>query len=158
MHWEALEPRRMSQKTQQQVSIDSRRHGGDSVFEMQTSVRENVSEFPSSVAKVWLFNGRIPHFSMGEVSGAITYEWKRVALSLLNDATVSVVGSDVFHLDTNIGTLSTNATSLTVLLNATATTVQRLGRNLEFIATTAGTRTIRYQVLDGDGGNTTGPD
>ena len=82
------------------------------------------------------------------------------SLSLLNDATISVVGSNVFYLGTNIGTLSTNATSLTVLLNvnATATMVQRLGRNLEFSATATGTRAIRYQVLDGDGGNTTGPD
>ena len=81
-------------------------------------------------------------------------------LSLFNDATISVVGSDVFYLGANIGTLSTNATSLTVLLNvnATATMVQRLGRNLEFAATSTGTRAIRYQVLDGDGGNTTGPD
>ena len=81
-------------------------------------------------------------------------------LSLFNDATISVVGSDVFYLGTNIGTLSTNATSLTVLLNsnATATIVQRLGRNLEFSATTAGTRQIRYQVLDGDGGNVSTPD
>ena len=80
-------------------------------------------------------------------------------LSLFNDATISVVGSDVFYLGTNIGTQVTNATSLTVLLNAnaTATMVQRLGRNLEFSATSAGTRTIRYQVLDGDGGNSTGP-
>ena len=34
-------------------------------------------------------------------------------LSLLNDATISVVGSDVFYIGTNIATLSTNATSLT---------------------------------------------
>ena len=81
-------------------------------------------------------------------------------LSLFNDATISVVGSDVFYLGTNIGTLSTNATALTVLLNgsATATMVQRLGRNLELSATSAGTRTVSYQVLDGDGGNVSTPD
>ena len=81
-------------------------------------------------------------------------------LSLFNDATVTTVGANVFYLGTLIGTLSTNATSLTVVLNAsaTATMVQRLGRNLEFSAALAGTRAIRYQVLDGDGGNTSTPD
>ena len=78
------------------------------------------------------------------------------ALSLFSDATVSAVGSDVFYAGTLIGTVGTNADSLTVLLNANATAavVQRLGRNLEFRAAAAGIRSIRYQVLDGDGGNT----
>ena len=80
-------------------------------------------------------------------------------LSLFNDATISVIGSTVFFSGANIGTLSTNATSLTVLLNssATAAAVQRLGRNLEFGAASIGTRTVNYQVLDGDGGNVSTP-
>ena len=75
--------------------------------------------------------------------------------SLFNDATISVVGSSVFYLGANIGTLSTNATSLTVVLNANSSpaAVQRLGRNLEFTAGTAGARSVHYQVLDGDGAN-----
>ena len=102
-----------------------------------------------------------PHFAGGLFRATISSgQQAGDTLSLFNDATISTVGSDVFYLGTNIGTLVTNATSLTVLLNtnATATMVQRLGRNLEFSATAAGTRTLRYQVLDGNGGNTTGPD
>ena len=128
-------------------------YGGDISTTIDTNVRVanlvGVTDVDSPDFAGGIFRATI---SSGRQTGDV--------LSLFNDATITVVGSDVFYGGTMIGTLSSNATSLTVLLNgnATATMVQRLGRNLEFSATSAGTRTIRYQVQDGDGGNTTGPD
>ena len=128
-------------------------YGGDLNTAANTNVRVanlvNITDLDSSNFDGGLFRATI---SSGQQTGD--------TFSLFNDATISVVGSDVFYSGTLIGTLSTNATSLTVLLNsnATAAVVQRLGRNLEFRAVSSGTRAIRYQVLDGDGGNTTGAD
>ena len=76
-------------------------------------------------------------------------------LQLFNDATLSVVGADVFYNGVQVGTVMTDATSLTVLLNASATpgVVQRLGRNVELVGSGPGTRQVMYQLEDGDGGN-----